>query len=175
MEELNINEITQLEGALGGVAGVARQAEAALGSLDSKLLTLRLNFGKLRAALERAFAPITSHVAVAMNGLVTRLTDFANSAGAVIGALFGTVQEKAVTTVKTGGKAIRRFLADFDEIERLNAGSGGSGTSTETQWKTITPQLTEETQAIVDAIRAAIAPLQEISLAKAREAFASLR
>ena len=174
MEELNINETQQLEGALGGVAGVARQAENALGSLDNKLLTLRLNFGKLRAAIERAFAPIASHGAVAMNGLVRHLTDFANSAGAVIGALFGTVQKKAVTTVKTGGRAIRRFLADFDEIARLNAGSGGSGTATETQWKTVTPQLTEETQAIVDKILGIIAPIREISLEFAREAFRAL-
>ena len=137
---------------------MARQAEIALGSLDNKLLTLRLNFGKLRAAVERAFAPIASHVAVALNGLVRHLTDMANTAGAVIGALFGTVQEKAVTTTKKSGKAIRRFLADFDEIQRLNAGSGGAG-GTVTEWKTVTPQLTEKAQAIVDAIRAILAPL----------------
>lgn len=174
MEELNINEITQLEGALGGVAGVARQAENALGSLDSKLLTLRLNFGKLRAAVERAFAPITSHMAVALNGIVRNVTEFVNNAGAVIGALFGTVQEKAVVTARKGGKALRRFLADFDEIERLNAGSGGGGGGSEITWKTVTPELTPGTQKVVDAIMGMIAPLREISLEAARKAFAAL-
>ena len=159
MEEININ--TQ---ALGGVAGVARQAEEALGSLEDRLLTLRLNFGKLRAAIERAFAPIRVHLADALNPVVRRITDFANDAGAVIGAIFGTVQEKAVKTVRTSGKALKRFLADFDEIHRLGTQSSGSGTTTQTvQIKTITPELTPELQAIVDKIRAFFAPLQEIS------------
>lgn len=173
MEEINIFEITQLEEGLEGIAGVARQAENALGSLDNKLLSLRLNFGKLRAAIERAFAPITSHVATALNGIVRGLTDFVNDAGAVIAALFGTVQEKAVVTSRKTGKALRRSLADFDEIQRLNGGSGGSAGSTVT-WKTISQPLTPELQRTVDAIRAVLAPLQAISFSSARAAFAAL-
>lgn len=173
MEEINIFEIQRLEEGLSGVAGVARQAENALGSLDSKLLTLRLNFGKLRAAVERAFAPITSHVASALNGVVRGLTDFVNDAGAVIAALFGTVQEKAVVTAAKTGKALRRSLADFDEIDRLNGGSGGSAGSTVT-WKTISQPLTPELARTVDAIKAVLAPLQAISFDRAKAAFYAL-
>ena len=161
MEEINIHAMS----AYAGVAGVARQAEVALGSLEDRLLTLRLSFGKLRAAIERAFAPIRLHIADAIAPTIRRLTDFANSAGAVIGALFGTVQEKAVKTVRTSGKALRRFLADFDEIHRLGTQNSGSGTTTQTvEIKTITPELTPELQEIADKIRAFFAPLQEISL-----------
>ena len=148
MEEININ--TQ---AIGGVAGVARQAENALGSLENRLLSLRLNFGKLRAAVERAFAPVRVHLADALNPVVRRLTDFANDAGAVIGALFGTVQEKTVKTVRTSGKAMKRFLADFDEIHRLGSQSGGGGTTQTVEWKTVTPELTPELQAIAPSSR----------------------
>ena len=157
MEEININ--TQ---AIGGVAGVARQAETALGSLENRLLSLRLNFGKLRAAVERAFAPVRVHLADALNPAIRRLTDFANDAGAVIGALFGTVQEKTVKTARSSGKAMRRFLADFDEIHRLGSNSGGGSTQT-VEMKTVTPALTPELQAIAEKIRAFFAPLQEIS------------
>ena len=169
MEEININ--TQ---AIGGVAGVARQAEIALGSLENRLLSLRLNFGKLRAAVERAFAPIRVHLADALNPVVRRITDFANDAGAVIGALFGTVQEKAVKTVRTSGKALKRFLADFDEIHRLGSqSSGGSATQT-VEIKTITAELTPELQAIAEKIRAFFAPLQEISFENLKLSLASL-
>ena len=173
MEEISIFETQHLKDGLGGVAGVARQAENALGSLDSKLLSLRLNFGKLRAAVERAFAPITSHVATALNGVVRGLTHFVNDAGAVIAALFGTVQEKAVVTAGKTGKALRRSLADFDEIDRLNGGSGGSTPATVT-WKTVSQPLTPELQKTVDAIRAVLAPLQAISFDRAKAAFAAL-
>lgn len=173
MEEINIFETQRMMDGLGGVAGVARQAENALGSLDSKLLTLRLNFGKLRAAIERAFAPVTSHVATALNGIVRGLTDFVNDAGAVIAALFGTVQEKAVVTAAKTGKALRRSLADFDEIDRLNGGSGGSSGSTVT-WKTVSQPLTPELQKTVDAIRQLLAPLEAISFDRAKAAFAAL-
>ena len=170
MEEININ--TQ---AIGGVAGVVRQAEEALGSLEDRLLTLRLNFGKLRAAIERAFAPIRIHLADALNPVVRRITDFANDAGAVIGALFGTVQEKAVKTVRTSGKALKRFLADFDEIHRLGSQSSGGSTTTQTvEIKTITPELTPELQAIVDKIRSFFAPLQEISFENLKLSLESL-
>lgn len=172
MEELNIFETQQLADTLGGIAGVARQAETALGSLDNKLLSLRLNFGKLRAAIERAFAPVTSHVATALNGMVRNLTDFVNDAGAVIAALFGTVQEKAVVTAGKTGKALRRSLADFDEIQRLNGGSGGGGGSTVT-WKTVSQPLTPELQKTVDAIRGIFAPLVAISFDKAKAALAA--
>ena len=173
MEEISIFETQHLKDGLGGIAGVAQQAENALGSLDNKLLTLRLNFGKLRASIERAFAPITSHVATALNGIVRGLTSFVNDAGAVIAALFGTVQEKAVVTAAKTGKALRRSLADFDEIDRLNGGSGGGGGSTVT-WKTISQPLTPELQKTVDAIKAILAPLQAISFDRAKAAFRDL-
>ena len=169
MEEININ--TQ---ALEGVAGVARQAEQALGRLEDRLLTLRLNFGKLRAAVERAFAPVRVHLADALNPAIRRITAFANDAGAVIGALFGTVQEKTVKTVRTSGKAIRRFLADFDEIHRLGSNSGGSGTAQTVELKTVTPELTPQLQAIAEKIRAFFAPLQEISFENLKISLSSL-
>jgi len=161
---------------------LCRQAEKALGSLDSKLLSLRLNFGKLKAALERAVAPITATVVPVLNTAVRALTDFVNDAGAVIAALFGTVQEKAVKTTRVTGKAIKRSLADFDELDRLDAGaSGGGSTVTTVTLHTLSDPLTPQLQQTVENIRACmekiqafLAPLGNIDLTPAVQAFARL-
>ena len=180
METINLN-IQNTEVALGGLDGVVRQAQKNLGILDDQLLTLRLNFGKLRAAAENAFAPITAAVTPVLNQAIRGLTDFCNDAGSVMAALFGTVQKKAVTTTKTVGGTIRRTLASFDQIDRLGGASGSSGSSTTVTLEPINDPLTPQLQAIVDTVRSVmakvqslIAPLQTIDLTPAAEAFRNL-
>ena len=181
MTEIHLNDIRNTEAALGGISAVAQQARKNLGVLDDQLLVLRFNFGKLRAAIERAVAPVTATVTPVLNSAVRALTDFCDDAGAVMAALFGTVYKKAVTTTKATGAAIRRTLASFDQIERLNGGSGSGGSSTSVKLEPVNDPLTPQLQAIVDTIRAVmakiqslIAPLKTIDFTPAAEAFRSL-
>lgn len=180
-ETIHLSNIKDTAQAIGGIGAVAQQARKDLGVLDDQLLTLRLNFGKLRASVERAFAPITATVAPVLNSGVRALTDFCDDAGAVIAALFGTVYKKSVTTTKAVGGAVRRTLASFDKIERLQGGSGSGGSSTSVKLAPVNDPLTPQLQAIVDTIRAVmnkiqslIAPLKTIDFTPAADAFRRL-
>ena len=180
METINIQNPQNLDATLTEVAQAARNARDNLVILDDQLLVLRLNFGKLRAAIERAFAPIAGAITPVLNSAVRALTNFCDSVGAVMAALFGTVYKKAVTTTKAAGSAIKRTLASFDEIERLNGSGGGGGTDTVTL-EPINDALTPALQTVVEKIRAVMtkitalfAPLQQINLTPAAEAFGRL-
>ena len=95
--------------------------------LDKELLVLRLSFGKLKAAIADAAAPLMAIFVPALTEAVNWATQLVNSIGAVISALLGIQlqSEEVTTTVRTTGKAIRRTLADFDQLQRLDGGSGG--------------------------------------------------
>ena len=181
METINLSQIKQLEASLGGISDDAQSAAKSIAILDDRLLTLRLSAGKLRAALERAFAPVTAAVAPMLEGAVRALTDFCDSAGAVMAALFGTVYKKSVTTAKAVGGAVRRTLASFDQLERLGSGSGGGSGGSTVTLQPINDPLTPQLQKIVDALRAAmdkvkslIAPLKTIDFTPAADAFRRL-
>ena len=158
----------------------ARQAQQAVKILDNQLLSLRLNLGQLRAALERAFAPIAAVLLPGLNGAILGLRDFCDDAGTVIAALFGTVYKKAVTTAKKTGTALKRTLASFDQINRLNGSSGGgseSVTTLEPINDPLTPALAlavSRIRKLVGEIRALVAPLKNIDLSRPAAAFASL-
>ena len=173
--------VAAVQGELSALPAVADRAAKSLGSLDDKLLVLRFNLGKLRAALERAFAPIAATVIPVVNTALRGITSVVNDAAKVIAALFGTVQEEAVTTTRVTGGAVKRSLADFDQIERLNGGSGGGSVETVTIPKVQDP-LTPQLQAIVDRIRALmdrlmtlLEPLKRIDLTPAAQAFDRFR
>lgn len=170
------------------------QAERSVGSLSSQLLQLRLNLGKLRAALSDAAAPIALSFLPAVNRGISAAARFVRSAGAVISALFGGAAgaqalaqntdaasdaEKTLTkTATTAGKAVKRALAGFDELEILKfSGSGGSSTKTaQSAAEPALPQaLTPELQAVVEKIQALLAPLRDIDLSAALGALARLR
>ncbi len=181
METINIQNPQNTEATLTDVAQAAIRARDSLVILDNQLLTLRLNFGRLRSAIESAFAPIAASIAPILNSAIRALTDFCDGVGAVMAALFGTVYKKAVTTTKAAGAAIRRTLASFDEIERLNGGGGGGGGTSVVTLEPINDPLTPQLQAIVDKIRAIMAkiaalfaPLKNIDLTPAAEAFGRL-
>ena len=159
MEQLNISPIVE--------------AGEAVESLDDKLLVLRLELGKLKAALERAFAPVASVVVPVLTSAVRAVTEFVSAVGQVIGGLFGFVQEEAVTTTRTTGSAVKKALADFDELNRLSF-SGGSSTTTVTTPAQI-QTLNAELVPIVEKIRALIKPLQEIDFSAAVAAFGRLK
>ena len=116
-----------------------------------------------------------------LNSAIRALTEFCDNAGAVIAALFGTVYKKTVTTTKAAGSAIRRTMASFDQLERLNGGSGSGGSSQSVTLEPINDPLTPQLQSIVDTIRAVMAkiqslfaPLKSIDFTPAAESFRRL-
>lgn len=153
--------------------------------MEDGLLCLRLSFGKLKAAIERALAPMAAAVLPVLNRAILAATGFVNQAGLVLGALFegtaGTdaVAQSADTAAKaenslakaavSAGKAVKRSLAGFDEIERLEGfGSGGSAAveQSDTQVHTLSPQLQAITQKILELLE----PLRSIDLTPAKQA-----
>lgn len=148
------------------------EAVAYIDKLDDRLLVLRFNLGKLEAALERAFLPITARAVPILNSAVQGLTDFVNGAGQVIAALFGGVRVEASKTVRTTTRALKRALADFDQLDKLSF--GGSGTSTVTVPAKV-KEVEKQYKAIAQRIEELLKPLKEIDLTPACEAFARLK
>ena len=154
--------------------------EAAAEDLDKSLLVLRLGFGKLKAAIGDAVAPIGATFIPMVNQAVWAATRMVKSVGKVIGALFGYGQsakdaEKEQTKlVKSSGK-LKRSLMGFDEINRLNGSSGGGSVESVMQAVSINDTLSPQLQAVVDKILSLVAPLKQINFAPAAAAFDRLK
>lgn len=138
--------------------------------LSKELLVLRMAFGRLKAAISDAVAPIGAVLIPAVNKAIFALTGLVKNVGSVISALLGirvaeTAVEKAVT--KTA-KAVRRSLAGFDQLNRLEGASGSSTTVTQTVPISLSDGLTPQLQGIVENIRAILAPILAIDLAPLR-------
>ena len=153
--------------------------ESAADSLDRSLLVLRLSFGKLKAAIWDAVAPIGAIFIPMVNQAVWAATRLVKSVGKVIAALFGYGQGVKVTAkeqtklVSSAGK-LKRSLMGFDEINRLNGASGG-GVETILQKQQVNDTLSPQLQAVVDKILALVAPLKEIDFAPLVAAFGRLK
>ncbi len=151
-------------------------AVSATQQLDKELLVLRLAFGKLKAAIVNAVAPVGAVFVPMVQKAVWAATRLVKSVGSVIAALFG-YGNAAKTTVKTQEKLaktnekVKRSLMGFDEVNRLNENSGSGEVATIAQSSTLAPQL----QAVVDKILAILAPLKEIDFAPAVAAFGRLK
>ena len=161
--------------------------------LSDQLLTLQLGFGRMKYAIAEAVAPIATVFVPMLNSAIQAVTRFAGVVGqflrgiiaGVTGneALAGSAQEatrseeKLSTAAKSAGKALKRSLASFDQLERLSgkSGSGGSGGKTVDIWggfkqDPISPQI----QAVVDKVLALLAPLMAINLEPLKQALQSL-
>lgn len=141
-----------------------------------QLLYLRLNLGRLRAALQNAFAPIGVLVLPMVNKAINHMVRFLHTVQAVFALLADTATgtdsvaesaKNAAKSYKTLGGAVRRSLAGFDQIERLNGGSGGS--TLDSAYNPVSA-VTEDMQALLSWLR----PLLEIDLTPLKESFARL-
>ena len=151
--------------------------ESAVKDLDDALLVLRLSFGKLKAAVVDAVAPLGAVFIPVVNRGIWAATRLVKAVGKVIAALFGYT-DASNTTAKAQGKLaganekVKRSLMGFDELNRLGAGGGVSevlGTTGEKE--TLSPQL----QAVVDKILSLIAPLNKSDFSPAVAAFGRLK
>ena len=125
-----------------GMRAYIRTAEFFEEKLSDSLLCLRLNLGKLKAAFADAVTPIAAVFVPLINQAVMALTGIVSSIAQVVRALLGGIfqmdglsdssekatenQKKLGKAVRSTGKAARRSLAGFDELERLNAPTKGS-------------------------------------------------
>ena len=142
--------------------------------LEKELLVLRLAFGKLRAAVKRALAPLGVAFIPMVQKAVWAATRLTNAVGKVIAALFRqgkTAQNtaKQQTALAKANDKVNRSLADFDELDRLETTDSSMIDLEETG--ALSPQL----QAIVDKILSLIAPLQNVDFSAAVAAFGRLR
>ncbi len=144
--------------------------------LEKELLVLRLAFGKLKAAASDAFAPITAGVVKALSSAVFWAIRLVKNIGYIISGVTGwqSAQDGLTRSVNKTYKALKREMADFDEINRL--GTPQSQTVvTNVEISADTYEIPENLQGIINAIRSAIAPLQTIDLTNLQWQFARLK
>ena len=161
--------------------------------LADQLLTLQLSFGRMKYAIAEAVAPIASVFVPMLNAAIQAVTRFSGVVGQFLRgviagitgnrALAGSAQEatrseeKLSSAAKSAGKAVRRSLASFDQLERLSGrtGSGSGSAGSVDLWggfeqDPISPQV----QAVVDKVLALLEPLMAIDLNPLKQALQSL-
>ena len=172
-----------------------RETVSRLGKdLADELLTLQLSFGRMKYAIAEAVAPIASIFIPMLNAAIQAVIRFAGIVrqflSGLLGGIFGTQklytatdaaaesQKKLGSAAKKAGKAVRRSLASFDQLERLNnpTGSGGSGGGGSVDlWKPYTPDpISPQVQAVVDKVLAVLQPLLAIDLQPLQAALQTL-
>ena len=144
--------------------------------LEKELLVLRLSFGKLKAAITRAVEPVAAVLVPALTNGVYAATRLANTIGQVIAGLLGVqvAQKKVEKTVVSAGKAAKRSVAGFDQLNRLQDNSGGAVTTRQVSVQ-VPGNISEKAQEIIAKIQAIFAPLQSIDLKPLQDSFNSLQ
>lgn len=143
--------------------------------LQKELLVLRLSFGKLRAAIIRAVEPVAAVLVPVITNGVYAATRLANTLGQVISGLLGVqvAQKKVEKTVVSAGKAAKRSLAGFDQLNRLQGATGGAVTTRQVAVE-LPNNISEKAQQIVSKVQAILAPLQSIDLKPLQWSFGTL-
>ena len=163
--------------------------------LADELLVLQLSFGRLKYAIAEAVSPIASVFVPMLNSAIQAVIRFSGIVGQFLSGLIAGIigrkelaasadnaaraETKLGSAAKSAGKAVKRSLAGFDELERLNqptggGSSGGSGGSVDL-WGGFTPDpISPQVQAMVDKVLALLAPLMAINLEPLRLALQTL-
>ena len=133
--------------------------------LQKELLVLRLAFGQLKSAVAQAAAPVAAVLVPALTDAVRSATRLAKHLGQVVAGLLGVqvAQHKVKKTVVSAGKAVKRTVAGFDQLNRLQGASGSSVTTRQVPVD-VTPTLSPGVAETVERIRQIFAPLQSIDL-----------
>jgi len=160
--------------------------------LADELLVLQLSFGKMKTAIAEAVAPIASVFVPMLNSAIQSVIRFSGAVNQFLRGIIAGVtgreelaefaenaaksEEKLTSAAKSAGRAVKRSLASFDQINRLNGGSGsGSSSGSVETWGGYTPDpISEQVQAVVDKVLALLAPLMAIDLQPLRSALQTL-
>lgn len=145
--------------------------------LEKELLVLRLAFGQLKAAIRQAVQPVAAVLVPALTGAVRWATGMVKTLGQVVAGLLGVTvaQSKVTKTVTKTGKAVKRSLAGFDQLERLQGSNDGQRVSTQQVPVTVKTTLSPGMEETVNKIKALFAPLQSIDLLPVQWGFARLK
>ncbi len=147
-------------------------AATASGKCRKELLVMQLALGKLKVAWGNAFAPIAQVVLPVVNDAIFAAIRFVKYMGKIIAALFGVKtgsldaadgQKTLAKSASAASKALKRSLASFDQINRLN-GSAGSGSGSQTAVRIPSMALDDTQAAVVEKIKALLQPLKDIDL-----------
>ncbi len=153
---------------------------------SGQLLYLRLNLGRLKGSISDAAAPLGSVLLPLVNRAIYGLSRMADSVGAVLaGVMDGILGTDALTdstekaaqaesALSRSAKAARRSLAGFDELQRLNAPTGGSAASAATSSAPQTATLDPAMQATVQKLLDLLAPLRAIDFTPLEQALERL-
>ncbi len=153
-----------------------KEVSTATEDLERELLVLRLAFGKLKATVKDAMAPIGAVFIPVVQKAVWTAIRLTKSVGKVIAALFGygaaaNSAAKAQKKLSSANAEVKRSLMGFDEINRLQGGNGGVELDISAQAGELSPKL----QAVVDKILSIVAPLKTIDISPAVAAFGRLK
>lgn len=172
---------------IGGFADYTQTAVRYGKTLADGLLVLQLRLGQLKAAVTDAVMPLSAVFVPVINQALMACIRFFRGVGDVLGALFlgdkatqgfahntavaAKGQEKLKKAVTSTAKALRRSLASFDEINRLNSSGGGGSKVAISQPEPITypvkDTLSPQLQAIADKILYILEPLKSIDFSMA--------
>lgn len=142
--------------------------------------TLLSDIQDMKTALSQAAEPIGKLFVPVLDQAVCRITEVAQSVAIVLSTLMGmdTAAKKVEKTAKaeenlkktavSAAGAMKRSLAGFDQIDRLNGSGGGSYKTGGTESISIPETKVEDTlspqvQAMVDKIMRLLEPVQQIS------------
>ena len=197
--------LADLENAAGKVGQAIRDAFTVSGYKDylktvrrfgkelaDELLVLQLSFGRMKHAIADALAPIASLLVPVLNQAISAVTRFAGTLAELLRGLFQGIsgqdalaqsaesaagaEEKLEQAAVSAGKAVKRSLMGFDQLNRLS-GASGSGGSSSGVWEELTGKIPDtvspQVQAMVDRILAAIEPLRRIDMGPLKTALES--
>ena len=163
--------------------------------LANELLVLQLSFGKMKVAIADAVAPIASVFLPMLNSGIQAVTRFAGVVGQFLRGIISGItgnqklassaqeatksEEKLGAAVKSAGRAIKRSLASFDQLERLAGRTGSGGSSSAGKELDIwggfkADPISPQVQAVVDKVLALLEPLRNIDLQPLRLALDTL-
>lgn len=154
----NLTQQQKIQAEVAGIMQETRfqtgDAAKVANTLSGQLQQLSFNFNNLKIAVGGIINPIVQHVLPVINTAIAAFTRLANAAAQVVSLIFGKVstsggglaeqnnnvassaiagaeaEEKLASATEKAGKAAKKSLAGFDELNILQektAGGGGSG------------------------------------------------
>lgn len=159
--------------------------------LADELLTLQLSFGKMKYAIAEAVAPIASVFVPMLNSAIQSVIRFSSVVNQFLRGIIAGItgrqelavsaegaakaEEKFSSAATAAGKAVKRSLAGFDQLERLNGATGSGSSGSVDIWGGYTPDpISAQVQAVVDKVLALLAPLMAVDLQPLRAALQTL-
>ncbi len=147
------SNLTQQQKIQAEVAGILEEskyqtgdAAKVAGTLSGQLQQLSFNFNNLKIAVGNVINPIAQSFLPVINSAITTITRFVNTLAAAMSIIFGKVSVQTESIAKSAtegaeaeealakgiggaGKAAKKSLAGFDELNTLqsNTAGGGSG------------------------------------------------